>query len=99
MSSIATLPRTGGNGAALVVVVADLLMSVYGALTARSEDKGSVPKVAVLKAPVLKAPALEVKAASKAVTAKAADKLDVWQLYRLAGNSDSVNPKVLASLR
>lgn len=77
MSAISTLPRNGGNGAALVVVVADLLMSAYSALTAKSAPKVKAVPIAAVKP---------------------AGQVNVWQLYRLAGDSDSINPKVVAKL-
>jgi hypothetical protein len=39
MSAVATLPRAGGNGAALVVVVADLFMGLYAAFAPKRAPK------------------------------------------------------------
>lgn len=45
-ATIATLPRAGGNGAALVVVVADLLRAFFAAMTEKAAPKEvSVSKV------------------------------------------------------
>lgn len=46
MSATATLPRAGGNGAALVVVIADLLMSFMA--TARASEAAK-PKAETVK--------------------------------------------------
>jgi hypothetical protein len=49
MSAVATLPRNGGNGAALVVIVADLLIKAYGALTAKPAPKAKTVAAAAVK--------------------------------------------------
>lgn len=76
MSTVATLPRAGGNGAALVVVVADLLMRAFAALTAKATR--------------------EVKTTPNKT--QPAAKVNLRQLYRLAGDRDSVNPIIWSKL-
>ena len=82
--SIATLPRNGGNGAALVVVVADLLMGLYAALTKKAASKSD----ATAKTAVISSAATEP-----------AKELSLWQLYRLTAGYDSISPKTAAELR
>lgn len=43
-ATIATLPRAGGNGAALVVVVADLLIGLFSAVTNKAALKAANEK-------------------------------------------------------
>lgn len=84
-ASIATLPRSGGNGAALVVIVADLLMGLYSSLTKKVASQGMVQ--------------VQAKVAPVAITGKPANELSLWQLYRLTVGYDSISPKVAAKLR
>lgn len=88
-ASIATLPRSAGNGAALVMVVADLVMDFYAKATEKAAPQTAVSQI------VLPQEAESVKAASVST----ADGIDLWQLYRLGVSSDSVNPKVIAELQ
>jgi hypothetical protein len=45
-ATIATLPRAGGNGAALVVVVADLLIGLFAVVKNKTAPKAAVEKSA-----------------------------------------------------
>lgn len=89
--STATLPRSAGNGAALVVVVTDLLINLFDG-AAEKFSRPAAPKMAVPAMPMVAAAPLP------AASARAA-KPGLWQLYRMAGGSDSVNPKILGALR